>query len=182
MIRLFAGLALPDGATAALENMQSGLPDARWIDSANMHLTLRFIGEVAEDEADGIYLALSSAISPGFELTLAGMDCFHSRDRVRAVWCAGQAGPELDGLRSRIESALVRTGLEPEGRKFKPHVTLARLRKTPIAKVSPFLELNGGFRTAPFQVDSFQLFQSHLSHSGARYEVIADYPLAVEPG
>jgi 2'-5' RNA ligase len=182
MIRLFVGLELPDRVKGAIEALRGGLPDARWIEPANMHLTLRFIGEVAEDEAEELELVLRNISSPSFEMELAGVDCFHSRGRVRSVWTGAVAGPELDGLRGRTESALVRAGLPPEGRKFTPHVTIARLRQTPIAKVRPYLEMNTAFRCTPFALDSFQLFRSHLGHGGARYEVIADYCLAAKTG
>ncbi len=182
MIRLFVGLELPDPVKGAIENLRGGLPDARWIEPANLHLTLRFIGEVDEAESEDLTQVLGQVSSPSFEMSFSGIDCFHSRRRVRAVWTAAQAGPELDGLRARVESVLVRAGLDPEGRKFTPHVTLARLRQTPIAKVRPYLEMNAAFRSVSFAVDSFQLFRSHLGHGGARYEVIADYDLTAKPG
>ncbi len=182
MIRLFVGLELPDRVKDAIQALRGGLPAARWIEPADMHVTLRFIGEVAEDQADDLHQALCTVTSPPFEMTLAGIDCFHSRRRVRAVWTGAQAGAQLEGLQARAESALVRAGLKPEGRKFTPHVTVARLGKTPLAKVRPFLEMNAAFRAPAFAVDNFQLFRSYLGHGGAHYEVIADYPLEAEAG
>jgi 2'-5' RNA ligase len=178
MARLFVGIELPGDVRAELAGLKGGLVGARWVEAENLHLTLRFIGEVAEDQAEELDAALASVASPGFEMALLGLDCFHSRRRVRAVWTGAVGGDALAKLRTRIESALVRAGCEPEHRKFTPHVTLARLKHAPLAGVRPYLESHAGFRLAPFAVESFQLFRSHLGHGGARYEVLADYPLS----
>ncbi len=177
MIRLFAALALPVDVRAQLSARQSGLAGARWIDSAALHMTLRFIGEVSEPDAQDISLALVAIQAPAFELGFSGMGYFERRGSVHSVWAKPTRSDALKHLRSKVESAVVRCGLEPETRKFKPHVTLARLKDTPEALVGPWLEQAGAAVIPPFTVDSFTLFQSRLGHGGARYIPINEYPL-----
>jgi 2'-5' RNA ligase len=97
---------------------------------------------------------------------------------VRTVWAGVSADPGLAALQAKVESAAVRAGLAPEGRKFKAHVALARLKNAPLAYVQPYLELHGGFRSSRFRAGEFTLFRSHLGRSGADYEALVEYPLA----
>ncbi len=183
MIRLFVGLATPEKVRRRLSALLSGLPGARWVDPKNMHITLRFIGPV--DEAVGEHLAdaLAAVSAPAFDIAFAGLGVFKRRRRPTALWAGVAAEPRLDHLHGKIESALVRAGLQPEARKFNPHATLARFgrsrkTKTPsMDRVAGWLEFHGDFQTAPFAVDRFVLFRSHLGHGGAHYEEVADYPL-----
>ena len=176
MVRLFIGLTLPDHIKDQLVPMASGIPEARWIDQQNLHLTLRFIGEVNEDVVEDIHNALSKLKFQSFTLQLNGVDCFRSRNKVRSVWAGITPLASLKALRGRVESILVNTGLPPETRKFKPHVTLARLKHTKVTSVIPYLEANAGFQTRQFQVEQLVLFQSHLGHGGATYVALATYP------
>ena len=176
MLRLFIGLALPDHVKDLLAPMASGIPEARWIDQQNLHLTLRFIGEVDEDVAEDIHNALSKLEFQSFTLQLSGVDCFRSRNKVRAVWAGIASSASLKALRRRVEGILVNAGLPPETRKFKPHVTLARLKQAKVTSVIPDLEANAGFQTQQCQVEQLVLYQSHLGHRGATYEALAGYP------
>ena len=187
MIRLFVGLNIPKEARRRLAVLLSGLSDARWVDPASMHITLRFIGEV--DEAVGEHLAdaLVAISAPAFEIAFAGLGAFKRGQRPTALWAGVAAEPRLDHLHAKIESAMVRAGLQSEARKFSPHVTLARFRArfgnsrktkaSPINKIARWLESHGGFRTAPFAVNRFVLFRSRLGSGGAHYEEVAAYPL-----
>jgi 2'-5' RNA ligase len=177
MLRLFVGLKMPADVRAALAPLAAGLPGARWVAPENLHLTLRFVGEVDEGQAEDIDGVLAAIAVPAFDMRLAGIDCFHSRGRVRMVWAGVTAGPELARLQAKIESAVVRAGFDPEGRKFKPHLTIARLKNVPIGGVRPYLELHGGFATKFFHVEEFTLFRSHLGQGGASYDALVDYPL-----
>ena len=176
MMRLFAGLALPETLRSQLSFMASGVPEARWVAPENLHLTLRFVGEVDEPVAEDIDLILSSLSFEPFPLSLAGMDCFHSRNKVRAVWAGVAPNVSLTALQDKVEGLMTRAGLPPEGRKFTPHVTLARLKQAPLASVVPYLESHAGFRTLPFEVSQVTLFRSHLGHGGASYEALVAYP------
>ncbi len=177
MLRLFVGIKIPDDITSELAAISNGVPGARWVAPEDMHVTLRFIGDVDDDIAEDLDAALDAVDGHIFDLTLSGLGVFETRDRVRAVWADVRQEDALDALHARVEAAIARAGQGHEKRKFVPHVTLARLKNVPVAQVQPYLQLNGSVRFPPFTVDAFQLFRSHLGKSGARYEVLADYPL-----
>lgn len=176
-MRLFVGLALPFDLRQRFRGLCSGLPGARWVDEENMHLTLRFVGQVDASEAEDLDLALASVRVPGFPIRFVEIGSFASRSKARAVWVGAEPGPDLLCLRDTIESAVVRAGFEPEHRKFRPHVTLGRLKKGSVVATGKYLEAKGAFAAASFPVTAFTLFRSHLSHKGARYEALAEYPL-----
>jgi 2'-5' RNA ligase len=177
MIRLFVGIGLPEDVRARLAGISGGVPGARWVPPENLHLTLRFIGEVPEGEMEDIHLALASVQVRQFDVSLSGMGHFESGGEVRSLWARVEKNPALAGLQARIESALVRIGLEPEERRFMPHVTLARLRDAPLSRVSGFLAQYNMFRAGPIPVDSFTLFSSFLRPEGAIYQDEANYLL-----
>ncbi len=187
MVRLFVGLTIPDDVRERLSALLCGLPGARWVAPENMHLTLRFIGDVDEAVGEHPAAALGDISAPAFAIFFAGLGAFDRRRRPTALWAGVAAEPRLDHLHGKIESALVRAGLAPEARKFSPHVTLARFRArsgnsgktkvSPMGRVAGWLESHGGFRTRPFAVERFVLFRSRLGHGGAHYEEVAEYPL-----
>lgn len=175
--RLFLGLALPDGVADQLVPLCSGVPGARWVGRENLHITLRFIGEVDGSELDEIHAAVAALTAPAFDVRLGGVGRFGTGQRTRAVWAGVDPQDDVAFLAAKIDHALVQTGLEPERRKFKPHVTLARLKETSEGRVLHWLEGHGGFRTNAFTVDHFVLFRSHLTQAGAQYEALAEYSL-----
>ncbi len=176
-MRLFVGIPLPEDVRARLGELKGGLQGARWVRPENMHLSLRFIGEVpGGDEAD-IDEALATIEAPAFDLTLKGLGCFDRRRRVHAIWAGVERPEPLIRLQGKVAAALMRLGHEPEHRKFKPHVTLARMKNGSAADVSRYLEAHNGFSAGPFDVGCFTLFRSHLGHGGAHYEALADYGL-----
>ena len=114
MIRLFVGIELPDELRQRIALIQTGVERAQWVPTENIHLTLRFIGNILGDgEADALD-ALETIHAPPFSLTLNGVGHFESRKRLRALWLSVERSDALIDLRNRIESALVRAGLEPE--------------------------------------------------------------------
>jgi len=177
MMRLFVALPLPVDVRAQLTAMQSGLPGGRWIDPQNMHLTLRFIGEMPEPDARDLSLALSEIHVPTFELRLSGIGHFDRRGSVHSVWARVEKSDALLHLQAKIESVVVRSGGQVEKRKFTPHVTLARLKDTPLERIGPWLECSGALNVPAFPVSEFALFQSQLGHGAARYTELAAYPL-----
>jgi RNA 2',3'-cyclic 3'-phosphodiesterase len=177
MVRLFVGVELPEDVRERLASLCAGVPGARWVPPENMHLTLRFIGEVAGGEADDIFHALAAVRPRAFNISLTGVGHFETGGEVRTLWVGVERNAELMALRDRIESTLVRMGLPPEGRRFMPHVSLARLKDTPSHRVSTFLSHNSLFRAGPITVDHFTLFSSYLQGSGAIYTNEADYLL-----
>ena len=177
MPRLFTGLEIPDDVRAALSMLRGGLPGARWIDPENYHLTLRFIGDVDDVIAREVMLVLGRVRRSGFELRLDGVSSFGGR-KPRAVVATVASSPAVMELQAEHERLMQRIGIEPEGRKFTPHVTLARLRDSSSHDVAEYLSARGGFRSAPFEVSNFVLFSSRASVGGGPYVVEAAYPLA----
>jgi 2'-5' RNA ligase len=177
MPRLFTGLEIPADVAQSLSMMRGGLPGARWIDAENYQLTLRFIGDIDDMMAQEIAYVLGQVRRGGFELRLDGLSAFGGR-KPRALVASAAPQQAVMELQAEHERLLQRVGLEPEGRKFTPHVTLARLRDTSSHEVAEYLSTRGGFRSAPFKVSCFVLFSSRASVGGGPYVVEAAYPLA----
>jgi 2'-5' RNA ligase len=176
MPRLFTALEIPRHVAESLSMMRGGLPGARWIDPENYHLTLRFIGDIDDALARDIAGLLGRVQRRPFELRLDGLSSFGGR-KPRALVASVTAVPQLLELQAEHERLLQRLGLEPEGRKYIPHVTLARLRDTSSWQVADYLSARGHFRSASFEVSRFVLFSSRSSVGGGPYVVEADYPL-----
>jgi 2'-5' RNA ligase len=177
-MRLFIAITLPDSERGRLAALANGLPGARWISQDNLHMTLRFLGELDGGEASDVDAALAQISVPGFTLGLEGISHFGEGRKLRALWAGVRANPALMRLQAKIEQAVIRAGLPPEKRKFKPHVTLARFKSNPGgAKLQAYLTEHALFRGEPFEVDHFTLYSSFLSSSGAIYRPEATYPL-----
>jgi RNA 2',3'-cyclic 3'-phosphodiesterase len=176
VIRLFVALEIPREVRERLATLQGGVPGARWASDEQMHLTLRFIGEVDENVAHDIDDALGGIRAPSFVLELAGVGEFGGK-KPRALWAGVRANDALLHLQKKIETALQRIGLPPEERKFSAHVTLARMRAAPREKVVQFLTHHALFASGPFAVESFALFSSHLGSGGSVYHQERVYPL-----
>ena len=177
MLRLFVGIEFPPELKLRLSLLQSGVAGAKWVDPGNFHLTLRFIGEVDEGTAADVDEALLRLKARRFSLQLAGTGTFGG-DKPRQLWVGVEREPALGALQSKIEMALIRTGLPPEPRKFAPHVTLARLRDPKRADIQQFLAANAQFRAEPLRVERFSLIASYPTKAGSVYEDQADYPLS----
>ena len=143
MTRLFVALELPALVKQHLLMLAGGVPGARWLEEDQMHLTLRFIGEVDGAVMADVTAALSSVEAEPFEVMLAGVGHFPPRGTPRTLWVGVVDNPKLMGLRTRIESALAGTGAGRDSRKFFPHVALARLREPKMPKVAEFLSKEG---------------------------------------
>jgi RNA 2',3'-cyclic 3'-phosphodiesterase len=176
MIRLFVAIELPEAVRDRLVSLQGGVPGARWVNDDQLHLTLRFIGEVDENVAHDVDDALSQIRAPAFELELSGVGEFGGKNP-RALWAGVRASGALTHLQKKVETALQRIGLEPEPRKFSAHVTLARLRSAPREKVAAFLAHHGLFASAPFKIQRFVLFSSHQGSGGSVYHAERVYEL-----
>jgi 2'-5' RNA ligase len=177
MIRLFVALGLPAVVCERLALVRAPLPGARWVAPENMHVTLRFIGEVEPPVAAEIDTLLSRIAAPDFDIRLAGLGTFGSRGRVRALWAGVEQTEPLAHLQAKIEAASARAGLAPEGRKFHPHVTLARCKNGREGPAAEFVATYGGFDLPAIPIDAFTLYSSHLGSSGAIYTAEAVYPL-----
>ena len=178
MIRLFVGIDPPGELRRRMVMIQTGIERAKWVPEENFHLTLRFIGEVSDGVARDAAEALVTVDAPSFPLTISGAGHFESGRRVRALWLGIEPSDALTGLRERVDSALVRAGLEPEHRKYKPHITIARLNRASPGLARDWLASNTMFRAVPFTVDRFTLYSSHLSRDKAIHVAEADFPLS----
>lgn len=176
MPRLFSAIEIPSSVAERLTLLRSGLSGARWIDPENYHLTLRFIGDVDGATARDFTLALSGIEIPSFELRLNGLGSFGGR-KPRAIFAGIAPSEGLEALQRANERAAREAGLPPEGRNFKPHVTLARLRGARADAVAAYLERQGGVGAEPFSVSRFVLYSSRNSVGGGPYVVEAAYDL-----
>jgi 2'-5' RNA ligase len=177
MLRLFVGIEFPPELKLRLSLLCTGIPGARWIDPGNLHLTLRFIGEIAEDVAAEVDEALAQLRARRFTLQLAGTGVFGG-NRPHTLWVGVERDPDLLLLHDRIELALIRIGLAPEPRRFAPHVTMARLRDPVLDMLGHFLAAHARFRADPLPVEHFSLVASFPTKAGSVYEDQADYKLS----
>jgi 2'-5' RNA ligase len=176
MPRLFTGLEIPSNVSQSLATLRGGLPGARWIDPENYHMTLRFIGDVDDNIAREVASLLGRVRRRPFELRVEDLKSFGGRTPRAVVAMLGPA-PAVMELQAEHERLMQRVGLEPDGRKYMPHVTLARLRESSSRQVADYLALRAPFRSAPFKVSRFVLFSARMSVGGGPYVVEAAYPL-----
>lgn len=177
MPRLFTGLEIPAHVASQLSGLRGGLSGARWINPENYHLTLRFVGDIDDKTANEVADMLARVQRPAFTLAFDGLGAFGSR-QPRAVYASVPPNPELAALQAENERLIRAAGLPPEGRKFTPHVTLARLRDTKRNSLGEYLAARGDFLSTPFQVTRFVLFSAQPSRGGGPYLVEEAYPLA----
>ncbi len=178
MPRLFTGLEIPQDVAFALSLKRGGLTGARWIDPENYHITLRFIGDVDHQTADEVADSLDRlSNSLRFAIRLTHLGTFGG-DKPRALFAGVEPSEELSRLQAAHERVLQRAGLPPEGRKFVPHVTLARLRGVSAEDVARFIAEAARFEPLSFIPARFVLFSSRDSVGGGPYLVEQSYPLA----
>lgn len=177
MIRLFAAVAIPDDIAEALARRQTGLNGARWRTADQLHLTLRFFGEVREDVARDLDSELAALGGGPFPIMLQGAGAFGEGGDINAVWAGVADSEPLKRLAKGCESAARRSGLKPEGRNFRPHVTLAYLRRPEPDKVAAWIQANNLLKSPPIWVDRFGLYSSFLASDGAQYRLEAEYSL-----
>ncbi|RFC65087.1 RNA 2',3'-cyclic phosphodiesterase [Fulvimarina endophytica] len=168
MPRLFTAIPVPQTVATTLGFLTGGLPSARWIDPENYHLTLRFFGDIEPRTADELVEALDRIERPSFDLTLQGLGAFTPK-KPHSIHASVKPTPELVELQGEIDRIAKRLGLPADGRKFTPHVTIARLRQPKDADVAKFLTLKGGYRSPSFRVKRFGLYSSKASTGGGPY-------------
>lgn len=178
-VRIFAALDIPDDVAERLLALMKGVPGANWRPRENLHLTLRFFGDVAEPVADDIDSALSELAEGNapFDLQLKGAGSFGGADP-HALWIGVAESPALKRLAADCERAARRVGLKPDSQKFKPHVTVAYLNNAPLERVQGFEQRLGLFESRPFRVDRFGIYSSITRKAApSLYRLEAEYPL-----
>lgn len=176
-LRLFAAIAIPDFVAERLTPLMRGVPGAKWRPRENLHLTLRFFGEVPEPVADEIDGELSAISGAPFDLTIKGAGAFGGADP-HALWMGVAANEPLNKLAAACERAARRAGLKPEPHKFTPHVTMAYLNGAALDRVHAFQTRLGLFEAPTFRVERFGLYSSFTRKSApSLYRLEAEYPL-----
>ena len=176
MHRLFVAIRPPDDIRDVLIDAMDDSPALRWVGEEQLHLTLRFIGEVERPIANDIAVALDRIRSPSFDLNVVGVGKFEQRNG-GALWAGVHPKAPVGALAAKVERAIQQVGLDAEHRAYFPHITLARWNRRNAEAVDAFLRRNSDLRSEPFLVDRFILFESRLSRHGAHYEEIGEFPL-----
>ena len=176
MHRLFVAIRPPEDVRDLLIDAMDDSPALRWVGDEQLHLTLRFIGEVERPVANDIAAALDRVRSSNFQIRISGAGKFEKRSG-GALWAGVEPKTPVVGLAAKVERALQQVGLEPEHRAFSPHITLARWNRRNSEAVEAFLRRNSDLHSDPFDVDRFVLFESKLSRHGPHYEEITAFAL-----
>ncbi|MBN2143983.1 MAG: RNA 2',3'-cyclic phosphodiesterase [Candidatus Aureabacteria bacterium] len=177
MVRLFVGIDFPEEIKEKLSELCCGVPGAKWVEKPQMHLTLRFIGETDGGTFKEILDSLADVDIPPFLVTLKGIGYFPPHKEPNVLWAGIEKNEMLLRLKNKIDRVLVQLGLEPESRKFTPHVTLARLKDTPIPRLIRYMGEHSLFKIPQIPVNDFVLFSSVLSPKGAIHLMEAAYSL-----
>jgi 2'-5' RNA ligase len=176
MHRLFVAVRPPFEVRAMLLSIMGGVQGARWQTDDQLHLTLRFIGEVDRRQAEDVHAALLALRHPAFEIAARGLGTFDRRGTPAALWAGVTPQEDLRILHKKVDQACQRAGLPPERRAYAPHITLARLGRAP-GPLDSVMADAGRATSAPFRVDHFSLYESCLTPEGAVYTAIEHYPL-----
>jgi len=177
MYRLFVAIDFPPWVIQELTVLCFGLRGARWFSEDQMHLTIRFIGEVEGGVLRDAVAALRSVAAEPLELELEGVGVFPSKRAPEVLWVGVKKSDALLQFRRKVDSALAQAGIPRESRKLSPHVTIARLKSTPVDHVARFVAGNNLFKTQPFTAERFCLYSSFLASQGAIHTVEAEYEL-----
>jgi 2'-5' RNA ligase len=174
--RLFIAIRPPEEIRDRMLDAMEGIEGARWVGAENLHLTLRFIGEVERPAANDLAAALGRIAWPRFPLRIEGVGHFTRKRQATALWARVPESDLLEGLRQKVEAACEAAGLGRETRRFTPHVTLARLNRSS-GPIGGWLFSFGDLRAGPWEVTDFILYESHLGHTGSFYEPVTAFAL-----
>jgi RNA 2',3'-cyclic 3'-phosphodiesterase len=176
MHRLFVAIRPPEPVREALLDLMEGVPELRWQSDDQLHLTVRFIGEVERPVAEDVAAALQGIRFERFSLSLNGVGKFE-KHRHGALWASVSPKDQLKALNAKVERACQSAGLEPDRRAYHPHITLARW-KGRAQGLDRFLDQNAALSSDPWEVGEFILYESHLGREGAHYEAVMACPLS----
>jgi RNA 2',3'-cyclic 3'-phosphodiesterase len=170
MPRLFTGLEIPLDVRTRLSLLSAPLAGAKWVETENLHLTLRFLGDVDNRTAGEFIDGIQPFTVEPFEMTLSGLGVFGSQ-RPDVIWLGAAPKDVLGRLNQWHERAARAAGLEADTRPFVPHVTLARLRNARPLEVAQFLENRGKVELPPFRVSRLTIFSARPGSGGGPYAV-----------
>lgn len=175
---LFVALRPPPAVRALLASAMAGIDGARWQSDERLHLTVRYIGEVDHATAEDVALALSEVRAGPFDLSLTGIGQFETRGRPNVLWIGATPREPLAALHRKVDAAVIRAGLAPEGRAYLPHITLARMGAGSSQSSSAWIGDHSALCTPTFRADAMILFESIRGSAGSHYEAVARFPLA----
>jgi RNA 2',3'-cyclic 3'-phosphodiesterase len=176
--RLFVALRPPESVRRQLTAIMSGVDGARWQDDAQLHLTLRYIGEVDHQTANAITIALASIRTPPVTIALDGIGVFARKEKPHTLWAGVSPCEHPTSLNRKINRALAPLALEPQDHGYIPHVTVARGSMD--GGVEAWCADHAALSSADFTLDSFGLYESHLTNEGSHYQLITCYPLRAD--
>lgn len=177
-MRLFIAIEIPEDLKKTIGILRADIPDARWVQAEQIHLTLAFLGEVEDAVAAPLNVELARIKPPEFELRFSGTGCFPNRHRPRVLWIGVEPHPHLDKLAAGVRAAAASCGIPQEERSFSPHITLARLKLAPSPELDAFLDRPQKQKLRSFRVREFILFQSRLTPQGALHVPLRSFSLA----
>ena len=179
-MRVFVVIDLPETARSELMDMQDAFAAGRPVPEDNLHLTLCFLGDQRDEAVEEAHFALSRIRAPVFDLQIVGAGSFGQHSQ-QVIYADVERCPQLLELEKTVTRSLRSIGLDFQKRRFRPHVTIARLPKSlsrdAMIDLPQRLAHLSAFRGTPFPVEHFQLYQSILKPDGAQHEILADYAL-----
>ena len=176
MPRLFTGIEIPVELREELSRLRMPLPGGKWVEPADLHMTLRFVGDLDNARATEFAERLGAIDTDAFELRLSGLGTFGGHEP-RSIWAGVESSPALEALAKANDRAARAVGLPPDAHPFKPHVTLARFKFSSVDAIARVLGRIGAFRSQPFLVGRFVLFSAKPKTGGGPYAVEEAFPL-----
>lgn len=177
MHRLFVAIDPPGDIKTVLLATMGGIAGVRWQTEAQLHLTLRFIGEVDRHQANDIVAALRTLHHPPFDIAVSGAGTFDTRGQIHTLWAGLTPKHALTALYGKVNRLLREVGIPADPRAYTPHITLARLNRS-TGPLDEFLQRHAGLTTAPFRVTEIKLYESQLTAEGANYRIVEQFRIS----
>tara|TARA_Y100001937_G_scaffold122491_1_gene183454 strand:+ start:158874 stop:159431 length:558 start_codon:yes stop_codon:yes gene_type:complete len=171
--RLFIALTLPEDTIQSLESLQTGLPDIRWTPGEQMHITLKFLGDMDEPTFEEIADAMPDLEPELPPLRIRGVGQFSHKKWAPVLWAGLEPDEPLIELNRNVESLTNLRGIAREKRAYLPHITLGRLKKAHPRRLQEYLEMHHEFQSGDFHCPELVLFSSRLSPGGAIHRPLA---------
>ena len=176
-MRLFIAIPLPKGIKQQLLDLQQPIDGMRWQPQEQMHLTLKFVGEVDKTTASELQEELDKIDHTEFSITIAGIGYFPEGKQPKVVWAGIKKNVVLEKLHQKVEDHCETIGIAPENRPYKPHVTIARIKSTSKRAVTSFINKHKKFTLSEIPVNEFVLYESKLHPDGASHHQLQTYLL-----
>ena len=176
MPRLFTGLEIPAHVASDLAGLQGGLPNARWVDPGDFHVTLAFLGDVDRHTANDADELFARIEKPAMKLRIVGLDLFGTK-KPTSIFARVASDKALTELQAAHDGVLRRLGVPVQKRRFQPHVTIARTARCEAKAIAKFMGQAAGYMSDPFPVTRTVLYSARDSVGGGPYHAERTYPL-----